>query len=73
MAKVYSRGKRPAPYELIDELRGQVAEYPAEEAVFALSWAIVNKVNELSLKAPQKAETIGNVIDQLRAMFIFKS
>lgn len=59
MAKVYSRGKRPAPYELIDELRDQVAEYPAEEAMFALSWAIVNKVNELSLKAPQKLRQSG--------------
>jgi len=72
MAKTWTRGERPAPYELIKALQEQVHGKPAEEAVFALSWVIVDIVKHIS-PAPRKIETATNVVEQLKAMLVFRA
>ena len=61
MTKTWTRSQRPAPHELINALREQVNGKPAEEAVFALSWVIVDIVKDIS-PAPRKTETAKNVV-----------
>lgn len=67
-----TRGKRPAPHALIEIVREQTLDYPAEETVFALSWVIVKTVQGLDISKAQKSQSIDNIAEQLRMMYDFR-